>query len=221
MRSTTYYTLIGSLPALPKHFAEADRVPISQLQLAERLKLLTAQDAQIVEKITDFLVWERQPLEQSDEEVVRHYVALAEELDRFSRELIQYAMSVRTILAGLRCRRLQREPPEGIAPLATHIAKNWQHPDFQLGSQFPWISDVDTQLRGDAPFDLEKTKLDIAWRRAKRLADQYHFTFEAVLLYLIRWEIVFRWTQRSEEAGTRKFEHLVSQAMGPYANMFG
>ena len=36
-RSTTYYTLIGSLPALPRHFAEAERVPISRLRLDERL----------------------------------------------------------------------------------------------------------------------------------------------------------------------------------------
>ena len=35
-----YYTLIGSLPALPSHFASTERLPISLLQLRERLKML-------------------------------------------------------------------------------------------------------------------------------------------------------------------------------------
>ena len=62
--------------------------------------------------------------------------------------------------------------------------------------------------------------LDIAWKYTKQLADQFHFTFEAVVLYLIRWEVVYRWTQRSSTAGQEKFEQLASEAMGEYANMF-
>ena len=43
---------------------------------------------------------------------------------------------------------------------------------------------------------------------------------EAVVLYLIRWEIVFRWTSRDAAAGQEKFERLVAEAMGQYASMF-
>ena len=56
-RSTTYYTLIGSLPALPWHFEEAERVPISRLSLMERLKMLQPHDAHVIEEMTDFLAW--------------------------------------------------------------------------------------------------------------------------------------------------------------------
>jgi hypothetical protein len=52
------------------------------------------------------------------------------------------------------------------------------------------------------------------------MADQYQFSFEAVLLYLIRWEIVYRWTRRDAAVGQEKFERLVNEAMGEYANMF-
>ena len=72
-RSTTYYTLIGSLPALPSRFDDSQRVPISELRLEARLKMLEPRDAEIVEAMADFLVWERQPLELTDDDVWRRY----------------------------------------------------------------------------------------------------------------------------------------------------
>ena len=220
-RSTSYYTLIGSLPALPRHFEESERVPISRRKLDERLGMLEPRDAKVVDELADFLMWERQPLERSDEEVLRHIDQFLRTVDsHFARDLIRHVMTVRTILAGLRCRRLQRDPPLGYAPVAAQIAKNWSHPDFRFGSQFRWIGEVDALLNGDSPFDLERKKLDIIWRHSKRLADPYFFSFEAVVLYLIRWEIVYRWTQRNAHAGQEKFEELVSQAMSEFADIF-
>lgn len=220
-RSTTYYTLIGSLPALPRHFEEAERVPISRLKLEERLKMLEPHDARVIEDMGDFLAWERQPLERTDEDVLRHYDQFMLTVDnRFARDLIRHAMTIRTIIAGLRCRRLGLGPPLGIAPVAARIARHWNHPDFHLGTQLPWIGEVDAQLNGDSPFDLERKKLDIIWRHAKWLADQYHFTFEAVVMYLIRWEVVYRWTRRDAAVGQEKFARLVTEAMGEYASMF-
>ena len=55
-RSTTYYTLIGSLPALPRRFEQAERVPISRLKLDERLKMLTPQDAEEVTAPVDVTI---------------------------------------------------------------------------------------------------------------------------------------------------------------------
>ena len=72
-RTTRYYTLIGSLPALPTHVEQAERVPISKLQLDERLKMLEPADAAVIDEMRDFLAWERQPVERTDEEVLEHY----------------------------------------------------------------------------------------------------------------------------------------------------
>ena len=52
------------------------------------------------------------------------------------------------------------------------------------------------------------------------MADRYFFTFEAVVLYLIRWEVVTRWIRRDAEAGQQRFAQLVSESMGAYADMF-
>jgi hypothetical protein len=220
-RSTTYYTLIGSLPALPRHFEEADRVPISKLRLTERLRMLQPSDAATVEAMTDFLAWERQPLERTDEDVGRRFNQfMAAVDDQFAQDLIRHVVNVRSIIAAIRCRRMKLDPPVGVEPVASHIVRNWNHPDFRLGNKYPWISEVDTQLNSESPFDLERTILNIAWRYAKRLADQFQFSFEAVVLYMIRWEMVYRWTQRNAAAGQEKFEQLVSEAMGEYAEMF-
>lgn len=220
-RSTTYYTLIGSLPALPRHFEEAERVPISQLRLRERLTMLRPEDARVIEEITDFLAWERQPLERTDGDVVKRYNNFVGSVgDRFAHDLILHIVNVRSIIAAIRCRRLKLEAPGGVDPVASQIIRNWNHPDFRLGSKYPWISQVETQLNSDAPFDVERTILNIAWRFTKQLSDQYQFTFEAVTLYLIRWEIVYRWTQRNAQAGQEKFEQLVAEAMGEHAEMF-
>jgi hypothetical protein len=220
-KSTTYYTLIGSLPALPRHFEEAERVPISSRRLDERLKMLEPRDADVIELMSKFLVWDRQPLDLTDEDVLRQYEQFIGTVDnRFARELIRTVITNRTIWVGLRCRRLGIDPPRGIAPIAGQIARHWNHPDFALGTRYPWISQVDALLMSDSPSDLYRKQLDIAWQHAKRLADQYQFTFEAVVLYLIRWELVYRWTRRSVEAGQQKFEQLVTEAMGEFSNMF-
>ena len=220
-RSTTYYDLIGSLPALPRHFEEADRVPISQLRLQSRLKMLEPRDAEVVEAMTEFLVWERQPLELTDEDVLQRYSRFMDTInDHFARELIERAMTIRTIIAGLRSRRLKLDPPLGITPIGGHIARNWNHPDFRLGGRFPWISAVDALFSGDSLLDLERKILDVSWQYVSRLAERYHFTFEAVVLYLIRWELVYRWTRRDATAGQEKFDQLVSESMGEYAEMW-
>ena len=220
--NTAYYTLIGSLPALPRHFEQAERVPISLLQLDERLKMLEPRDAEVIDEMGDFLEWERQPLERTNEEVVRHYQQFMETVEnRFARELIQFAMTARTIVAGLRCRRLGLDPPVGIEPAAAHIARHWTHPNFRLGGRYPWIAAVDAQLSGDAPFDFARSQLEITWTHTGRLAQQHDpFSFEAVVLYLIRWEVVYRWTRWDATAGQQKFQQLVSEAMGEFADLF-
>ena len=219
---TQYYTLIGALPALPRSFEQVDRVPISPLKLDERLKMLEPQDARVLDEMSNFLVWERQPLEQTDEAILGRYNQFKLEVaNRFASELISQTMEIRTIFAGLRCRRLQLDPPLGVAPIAAQIAKNWMHPDFRLGTQYPWISEVDKQLNGDAPFDLERMRIEFLWRRLHRLAEDHFNSFEAVVLYLMRWELVYRWTQRNAEVGQKKFERLVNDTMGEFANIFG
>ena len=62
--------------------------------------------------------------------------------------------------------------------------------------------------------------LGITWSRWAKLAEQYFFSFEAVLLYLARWEIVSRWTSRDATLGRQRFEQLVTESLDEYANLY-
>jgi hypothetical protein len=219
--SNQYYTLIGSLPALPTHFADVERVPISSLRLDERLKMLRPEDTQTIENLTDFLAWDRQPLEKSDEAVCRHYEAfMAHEKNPMARNVIEQAMTIRTIVAALRRRQRGLEPSSSNGPWMEHIRRNWKHADFRLGQRFPWIREAEARLGEQPPSQADRALLEIVWKIAKRLSDEYQFTFEAVILYLVRWELVNRWTSRDAAKGREQFETLVRDAMAQYADMF-
>jgi hypothetical protein len=224
MLSKSYYTLIGSLPALPAQFEQVDRVPISRIRLEERLKMLDDEDTQVIEQAGDFLVWDRQPLDRTDDDVVRHYDELMLNVtNRMLREIMRTAMQNRTVMSALRRRRKELGPPMAETDIARHIARNWKHPDFRLSGRFPWIAQVDQLLSSDHPFDVERTVLDVVWRTCQRLVARYStapFTFEALILYLVRWEIVYRWTTRDASKGQEKFEQLARDAMGEFAEMY-
>ena len=49
---------------------------------------------------------------------------------------------------------------------------------------------------------------------------QEPFSFESLILYLIRWELIYRWVSRDAVQGEQVFEQLANQAMGEFANMY-
>jgi hypothetical protein len=67
-----YYTLVASLPALPSR-CDVDRCPITWPRLEMRLRLLEADDQLTLKRLVDFLAWDRQPLQRTDQEVISHY----------------------------------------------------------------------------------------------------------------------------------------------------
>ena len=49
------------------------------------------------------------------------------------------------------------------------------------------------------------------------MAAEFTFSFEAVPLYVARWEILNRWTTRDLDTGKQRFEHLMQETLGEYA----
>ncbi len=219
--SRQYYMLMGSLPALPAHFEDAKRLPISQLRLDNRLRMLHDQDAVVVAQICDFLMWDRQPADRTDEEVtLRYNQYMASVEDPFAREFIDTRMTLRTVVSALRRKRLGLGPPIGVGWVAKHIAQHWRTPQFRLAWKLPWIVQVQEQLNNDSPLELERLLLSVVWQHATRLAETYQFSLEAVVLYIIRWEIVSRWMSHDAAVGREKFQSLLSEALGKHAQLF-
>jgi uncharacterized protein DUF2764 len=217
--SRSYYMLITSLPALPPHF-EVDRNPVPRERFEERLKLLHNEDTAVLESLLDFFEWDRQPLDRTDEEVVEHYDRLMATIgNRLIRQIINDRMEVRTIVAGLRLRKAELVPPVGPEPWATEIRRNWKQPDFRLQVRHPWVTQFRELIDAGNILEAERLQLSTSWTYWSRLAQRYHFTFESVVLYLARWEIIDRWTSRDAEQGRERFEQLIAQTLGEHGKL--
>lgn len=215
-----YYMLVTSLPYMPRTF-QVERVPISRLCLAERLKLLSQADANVVDQVQRFLQWDRQPTARMDQEVQQEYDRLMGSISNpLVRRIIEYRMDVRTITSALRRRRLGMAAPSGVGQWVNHIRVNWNHDDFRLAREHPWITHVRKALTANKPLEVERLLLQATWTEWTRLAETYYFDFESVLLYLSRWEIVDRWTRLNESQGRDRFNTLLKEALGEHQHAF-
>jgi len=218
--SNSYYTLVASLPAMPRHFA-VERVPITQSRLEKRLRMLKPKDAEVVEQLAAFLVWDRQPPDRTDEEMVSRYrKIMATTADRLARHIVAFRLDIRTIMSSLRRRRRGLTPGPGMGPWVDHIRRNWEHPEFELRWQHPWIAEVNPLLGTTDCLAVERILLRVTWNHWAKLADQYFFSFEAVLLYLARWEIIHRWTTHNAPLGRERFQQLVTESLNEYVNLY-
>jgi hypothetical protein len=219
-RSNIYYMLVASLPHMPRYF-EVERVPINRIRLEERLRMLRPEDAAVVKQVQDFLLWDRQSRDQSDEEVMRRYdVLMATVTNSLARHLVSFRMDVRTIMSALRRRRRGLPPPAGVGQWLEHIRRHWTVPHFNLERQHSWVGEAERLLDRGEPLEVERLLLDATWREWARLANHYHFSFETILLYLARWEIVDRWVRLDWELGREKFEKLVTEALDAHGHLY-
>lgn len=215
MRSSrAYYTLIGSLPQLPAWY-DAGPLPISTQQLRDRLELLQPRDRQVVRWLTEFFLWDRQPLDRSDSEVWETYALLQAQISNpLARQITQHRTEMRTLLAALRAKRADEQPLSGPGPLLEHIRRHWRRPYFDLDRRYSWIAPFDKAMDRGAVRDAQKILFDSLWKTWTELAAGRFFTFEAVLLYLARWEIVERWTSQNADEGRRRFANLLRESLG-------
>jgi hypothetical protein len=216
----TYYDLIASLPGLPIRF-DVERPPISQLRLMERLQILDADDATVVEQWTNFVGWDRQVLEQTDEDIAQSYQRLIGEISNTTLlELIQRRMDTRTIIAAVRRRRAGMPAPTGVGQWVDKIRRDFQHPQFQLQTLYPWIGRFDQLLGEGQALEAQRIIFEFNYRELEELAPDDMFSFEALLIYLARWEIIDRWTSLDEAAGKTRFETMIRETLGEHAHLF-
>jgi Protein of unknown function (DUF2764) len=221
MRSNSYYMLISSLPALPPRF-DVDRLPITLERLQARLRMLEPEDAQEITRMLGVLRWSSQFVEARDTEVVRRYGELMQEIaNPLVREVLAAGMDMRMVLAVLRRRRHGLGPPTiGFGRWFEHIRHHFNQPDFGLGRVLPWLIPFNQLLEHGDVLTLYRRVLGEAWAYMRKRAQDYDtFSFEAVVLYIARWDIVRSWQQLQPERGRAIFEALVTEAMGQYAEL--
>jgi len=217
-----YIMLISGLPSPEKLFF-AKRPPLSRLKLDQRLRVLTAADAETLKLVEDALNWGQLSIALSEQDVInRGREALTRIEHETLRRIVRERLELRTCIAALRRRARGEGPPGepwGFGRWIAHITRNWTDPGFRLENAFPWLREADDMIKqGNAP-GLERLVLEQSYKRLQRAAGEHTFDFEAVVIYVLKWNIFDRATRYNAEAALRRFEDMTQAALGHYAKL--
>jgi len=213
--------LVSSLPALPPRF-DAGRLPITLERLQGRLSMLQPDDAQEISRMLEILEWSRKYAEESDAVIVKHYGELMQDVHHpLVREVLALGMDMRMIVAALRRRRAGLGPPDiGFGRWLDQIRRHFRQPDLGLGRVFPWILQFDQLLGQRDSLNLYRHILEATWSYFRERSDDYDFHFEAVVLYIARWDIIHHWRELQVERGRQVFQTLVTEVVGEHAKLY-
>lgn len=209
-----YTMLMASLPPHRCDLFETKQTPISQIQLDKRLQWLEPQDAADLAKIQSLLYWSKVE-NASDQAFIEHAMSLMEQLHNdFFRQVICWRLEVRTLIAALRKRHQgQKNAPEkqelGFGRWRLFIGNNWQQVDFGIGRQLPWLEQANTLIETEDSLALEMFLLNLVWRHYEQLGNGHYFDFEAVILYVLRWDVINRWNHYHQQQAVQRFSTII------------
>lgn len=219
-----YVMLISSLPS-PEALFLAKQPPLSRLRLDQRLRILEQEDAETLHLVESALQWDRFPITWTEDDVVaRARGALAGIDNETLQQIILDRLELRTCVAALRRRHRGEGPPVpgtcwGFGRWVDHIARNWTEATFRLDRVFPWLREADALMKAGDTVALERLLLQQAWKKLVRLSGEHEFDFEAVVIYVLKWNIVNRWSGYNGEAAKKRFEDLVDASLGAYREL--
>lgn len=223
--ATRYTLLLSSLPYLPPPLSQQRFIPPTRIQIGKALALLSEEDAQRLQRIHAVIHWSHLPLERDDATMIDEVNKLmAGEKSLFLRELMLDRLELRTLIAALRRRQLDRKPQPGeswaISRYTGHILANWHDPTFGLGHLFGWLSEAARLLDHGNSLALDRLLMHESWRRLQRVEDRHDFGFDAVALYVMRWNILDRLSRQHEGVAVGRFESMVSDALAGHKLVF-
>ncbi len=190
------------------------------------MSMLVQEDAEAARVAMNFLWWERQPIERTDEEVMSFYKQIMTSgLQPTLRTFIQFQMTLRTILAALRRRHRNLPAPSkgmawGIAPWVGHIERNWDDENFKLSTLLPWLPEVRQLLETEETLELQKFIMNLSWNFLDQLTEGHYFTFDVFLTYLFKWDLLNRWLLYNKHNAIIRFEKLTTETLGEYNRLF-
>ena len=210
--------LMASLPPHKKDLFKEKQVPLSRIQLNKRLLLLDKQDASDLLKIEALLHWSqiKNDIDQTFvDETIESIVSIK---NKFIKNIIVWRLELRIILAALRMRNLgQKIPPDkkifGFNYWYFIMSKYWHEPDFGLSKQVPWLLEANQLLQAKKSLQLEKLIFDVVWKHYERESLGHYFNFEAIIIYVLRWDIISRWSGNSKELAIKRFNNLVETGL--------
>lgn len=217
----SYYTLVTSLPYLPR-FDRADRLPINWDRLQERLKMLDPGDAEAAGALIGFLRWDRQSPAETHTKPGADLDQIEEMMrDRRLRAVLEFPIALRTILSALRRRRRGLAGPKpgerwGLGRWVEYVERNWDEPDFGLGVVLPWVARARECIETGDMLALDHLLMGLVWDQVGRLTEGHEFEFRGVLAYLVKWDILQRWLSRDKKKAGARIEELLTEVIGEH-----
>jgi hypothetical protein len=213
-------TLVTSLPHLP-YFERADRAPLTELALKQRLSMLDADDAAELRNAVNLLTWRRHPVTAQTEHIQRQFRTIMETTKNPALlEYVNWRISGRTAMAALRLKEnghvTQPEKSWGVGRFVRNIEANWDKNDLGLAAVFPWLPDARQLLASGDPLALERLQMASAWRRLSIMGENNPFGFEFVASYVFKWDILQRWIANDPHKAKSRFEKLVEEVIGEH-----
>ena len=218
--SRQYITLVTSLPYLP-YFESADRLPITERAVTERLSMLEEDDANELRRAFNLLHWGRHAVTAQTEQIEKQYRAVMEKTTNEAlREYVDWHIGGRTALAALRLKARGQttvpEKPWGAGPRVRSIEANWDKQYVQLEAPYPWLKDAALLLSKQDAVGLERLLMTVDWRRLTILSEVSPFGFETVSAYVFKWGIVMRWLANDAQVADKRFKELIEEVIGEY-----
>ncbi len=137
-----------------------------------------------------------------------YYAECARSSSRFLREWSLFDRNLRNIAAAVGARAAGRATDEAVVgggDVAAQLRRS-SAADFGLRGELPCVDAVIAAVNEEANLLEKEHKLDlIRWNEAVELASFDYFDINAVLSYLVRVNIVARWTRLSERTGREMF----------------
>ncbi|MCW8445525.1 DUF2764 domain-containing protein [Fluoribacter gormanii] len=201
--SVQYYTVVCSLPRMNRYF-HIQETPISRLQLEKRLKLLPT-DKFTLAFTVESLAWTSWfAPHQSMSDLRGAFQNLIDTESVFIRDILIWFFDLRSIIAALRIRNETKEPPENpqeywITRWNHKLFRNWGEPDFGLKSIYPWLPKVAADVAKKNTVAVEEFLLSYIWKYLSILETGHYFDFEAIIIYLLRWNIIHYWSQFNKD----------------------
>lgn len=222
MAENAYYTLLTSLPHIDSLF-DSKITPISRLQLDRRLSMLSTDDRNTLIKVEQLMHWSHLGEEVDEAALIQLAARLHSDLtSQTLKELVNWRLDMRTAMAALR-RKMQgkqapSDPQWSYGTRYAYIRRNWSNPTLGLQHAFPWIPQAIDCLSKQDYLTLEKILLNAVWHKLDEVGRKHSFDFEAVIIYLLRWNLVARWTAYNGEQALERFRELTDLALGDYIN---
>ncbi|WP_198244633.1 DUF2764 family protein [methane-oxidizing endosymbiont of Gigantopelta aegis] len=211
-----YVMLMASLPPHSADFFATRYPPISAIQLQQRLAWLSPEDAADLNRIQGILYWS-EVIDGSDAEFLQHVQGVLQQIDNcYLKAIILWRLQLRTLVAAMRLKHHQPQQEVSMqmlamTPFARDILRNWQLPDFGLRYRFPWINDIDALIQQESYLALEKYLLKLIWRYYEQQSQGHFFDFEAVVVYVLRWDLVNRWNQQHGQKARQRFVEIMQR----------